>query len=96
MNLLKRIFSSASATSPGSYYAFKVQCNRCGELIEGRINLDNDLSADYEGGHSLYHVRKVLIGSGLCFQRIEVELDFDSSRRIIDHQASGGRFIEGS
>jgi hypothetical protein len=96
MNFLKKIFTSAPAKSPGSFYTFTVQCDRCGEIIAGHINLDNDLSADYEGGHELYHVRKVLMGSGTCFQRIEIEFDFDSSRKVLDHQASGGRFVENS
>ena len=96
MNFLKKIFSNAPVKSSASFYTFTVQCDRCGELIVGHINMDNDLSADYEGGHALYHVRKVLMGSGTCFQRIEVEFDFDSSRSILDHQASGGRFVETS
>ncbi|HXF84864.1 MAG TPA: hypothetical protein VNK49_05685 [Anaerolineales bacterium] len=28
------------------YYLFRVQCNRCGEVIEGRV--DNDLSLNDE------------------------------------------------
>jgi len=94
MNFFKRIFSSAPVRSRASFYAFAVQCDRCGEIVRGRINLDSDLSADYEGGHELYHVRKVLMGSDKCFQRIEVEFDFDSSRNVVARQASGGRIVE--
>ena len=94
MNFLKKIFSSPPAPSRASFYTFAVQCDRCGELIVGHVNLDNELSVDYEGGHDLYHVRKVLMGSGTCFQRIEVQFDFDSSRKVLDHQVSGGRFVE--
>ena len=93
MNLLKKIFP-APAPPPSSFYGFTVQCNRCGETISGRINLANDLSADYEGDRVVYHVRKVIMGSGLCFQQIEVEFTFDSSRKVIDRQISGGRFVE--
>jgi hypothetical protein len=96
MSFLKKIFSSAPAQTSASFYAFKVQCGRCGEIIEGRINLANDLSADYQDDHIVYHVRKVLMGSGRCFQRIEVQVDFDASRKAVDHQASGGRFLESS
>ncbi len=94
MNFLRKIFSSAPIQSPPSFYAFTVRCDRCGETISGHVNLDNDLSAEYEDGRDVYHVRKVLMGSGLCFQRIEVEFNFDSSRKVIDRQASGGRFVE--
>ncbi len=96
MNLLKKLFSGAPAQSPSSFYAFTVQCNRCGETIAGRINLANDLSADYEDDHIVYHVRKVLMGSGLCFQQIEAEFNFDSARQVTDRQIAGGRFVDDS
>ncbi len=94
MNLLKKIFPSAPAQSSSRFYSFAVQCNRCGETIERRINLANDLSADYEDDRLVYHVRKVVIGSGRCFQQIEVEFTFDSSHNVIERQISGGRFVE--
>jgi hypothetical protein len=93
MGFLKKLFSGG-ATSPGSdFYTFAVRCNRCGETIEGKINLSNDLSLDDEGG---YHVRKVLMGSGHCFQQIEVTLRFDASRQLQEKQISGGKFVEES
>ena len=95
MNLLKKIFPSAPV-QPSSFYSFTVQCNRCGEAIEGHINLANDLSADYDGDRLVYHVRKVLMGSGLCFQQIEVELTLDSAHKVSDRQITGGRFVENS
>ncbi len=94
MNLLKKIFPSAPAQDSPRFYSFAVQCSRCGETIEGRINLANDLSADYDDGRLVYHVRKVLMGSGRCFQQIEVEFTFDSSHKVLDQQITGGRFIE--
>jgi hypothetical protein len=94
MNLLKKIFSGGPARSSSPLYKFAVQCNRCGETIVGRVNLGNELSADYEDDRPVYHVRKVLIGSGLCFQQIEVELTFDAAHKVTDRQISGGRFLE--
>ncbi len=96
MNFFKKIFSAPAAQPPGSFYSFTVQCSRCGESITGRISLANDLSADYEDERLLYHVRKVLMGSGLCFQQIEAEFTFDSSHKVIDRQITGGRFVESS
>ena len=96
MNFLKKIFSGAPAQSSSHFYSFTVKCDRCGESISGRIDLANELSAEYEGDRVVYHVRKVLMGSGLCFQRIEVEYEFDSSRKMIDRHATGGRFVEDS
>ncbi len=94
MNLLKKMFPSAPAQSSPKFYSFAVQCNRCGETIEGRINLANDLSADYEDDRLVYHVRKVLMGSSRCFQQIEVAFTFDSAHNVTDQQISGGRFVE--
>ncbi len=94
MNLFKKLFPGAPAQPSSRFYAFAVQCSRCGENIEGHINLNNDLSAEYEGDRLLYHVRKVLMGSGLCFQQIEVELSFDASRHITDRRITGGHFLD--
>jgi len=41
-----------------------------------------------------YFIRKVLIGDKYCFERIEVELTFDGSRKLVDRQISGGEFID--
>jgi hypothetical protein len=34
-----------------------------------------------------------LIGEGHCFQRVEVELTFDGTRRLIHREISGGQFV---
>jgi len=95
MNFLKSLFSGAPATPQSNLYSFQVKCNRCGEVIEGRVNLNNDLSVDYDGsGHEVYHVRKVVMGAGKCFQQIEVEMKFNAARKLLEKQVSGGTFIE--
>jgi len=81
---------------PGDrYYEFTVRCHRCGELITGRADLYNELSADYGADSSgeNYYVRKVLMGEGRCFQRIEVELFFDKNRRLVNKEIQGGLFV---
>ena len=94
MGFLKRLFSGGTTTqAKADFYNFTVTCNRCGEVLEGRVNLYNDLSVDYEEG-DVYHARKVLMGSGHCFQQIEVELRFDSSRKLLGKQVTGGKFAE--
>jgi hypothetical protein len=94
MDFLKRLFSSNPAKPEKRYYTFKVKCIRCGEIIEGRVDLDNDLSLNDEGNGYLVH--KGLIGSGdnRCFQQINVELKFSSTRAVIDEQIQGGTFVE--
>ena len=93
MGFLKKLFSGGDTKPEKRYYNFNVKCNRCGEVIEGRVDLDNDLSQDYEG-NNVYFGRKVVMGSGYCFQQIEVELTFDSSRQLLDQQVTGGQFVD--
>ncbi len=94
MDLLKKLFGSFPVQSQKRCYAFSVKCLRCGEVIEGRIDLDNDLSVEYESGGDVYYGRKMLMGSGHCFQRMEVELKFNSERRLLERHITGGEFIE--
>lgn len=91
MGFLKKLFGGGSASSSSDFYTFIVRCDRCGETIEGKVNLSNDLSLDDEGG---YIVRKVLMGGGRCFQQIEVTLRFDAARQLQEKQISGGKFVE--
>jgi len=94
MGIIKSLFGGFSAKPDKRYYTFNVRCNRCGEIIEGRVDLDNDLSLNDEGDG--YHIRKGLIGSGdkLCFQQIEVEMQFTSAREMTERNIQGGTFVE--
>ena len=91
MSFLKNLFSSTPAKPDKKYYAFNVKCKRCGEIIEGRIDLDNDLSLNDEGNG--YIVRKGLMGGNRCFQQIEAELKFDSNRQLLEQSIVGGEFV---
>jgi len=91
MGFLKKLFGGGTTSSSSDFYTFNVICDRCGETIQGKVNMSNDLSLDDEGG---YHVRKVLMGGGRCFQQIEVMLKFDASRQVQDQQVSSGKFVE--
>lgn len=89
MSFLKKLFGGGTSTG-ADFYTFNVTCDRCGETIEGRVNMSNDLSQDDGDG---YHVRKVLIGGERCFQQVEVILKFDASRKLLDSQVSGGKLV---
>ena len=93
MNLLQKLFGSSPVKSEKRYYTFSVKCKRCGDIIESHVDLDNDLSVDYEEGGDIYYARKVLMGENRCFQRMEVELKFTSSRELIERHVTGGEFI---
>ena len=92
MGFLKNLFGSGESAKPDRrYYVFQVKCKRCGEIIEGRVDLENDLSLMDEGEG--YIVRKGLMGANRCFQQIEVELNFDSGRQVLEKTITGGEFI---
>jgi hypothetical protein len=97
MGIFKK-FSSlfSSGTKSGDTLWLAVKCKRCGEIIRARVNLNNDLSPNYEEGQTdpTYFCRKVIIGDQGCFQRIEVELSFDAHRQIIERKITGGYFVD--
>jgi len=94
MSFLKKLFSGAPHKPDKRYYIFNAKCNRCGEIIEGRVDLDNDLSLNDEGDGFI--VRKGLMGSGdnHCFQQIEVTIQFSSLREVLKQDIHDGIFFE--
>ncbi len=99
MNILKRLFTPPKAAgNRGTFYDLSVKCARCGEVVTGRVNLNNDLSyedtEDGEGAASTMAVRKVLIGNARCFQPIEVVLRFDTARNLLERKVTGGTFVD--
>ena len=94
MGFLKNLFKGTPAKPEKRYYTFQVKCNRCGEIIEGRVDLDNDLSLEFEDNRNVYFVRKGLLGANRCFQQIEVQMKFTSTRELIEQQAQGGTLVE--
>ncbi len=93
--MFKKLSSLFSGKRDPRGHTIYVVCDRCGETLKTRIDKANDLSIQYGGrqGHDTYFCRKVLIGDGPCFQRIEVELTFDQNKNLIDKEITGGRFI---
>jgi hypothetical protein len=87
---LGRLFSPPRLAS--RYHEFQVRCKRCGEILVGRVDLHNDPSLEYEEGNPVYFCRKVLIGSGHCYQQVETTFKFDENRKIIERQVTGGEF----
>ena len=97
MGFFKKISQALSGggQSDTDGYMVYVRCSHCGEALKSRVNLMNDLSLRYgEGGeNNSYYCRKMLSGASLCFRRIEVNLTFDTNRKLIDRQITGGDFI---
>jgi hypothetical protein len=89
---LKSLFGgsgSSHSQSEAAYWIY-VRCRKCGEVIKTRLDMQNNLSQNDEGG---YTAHKTLVGNRLCFERIEVVLTFDENRRLISRDISRGDFI---
>jgi len=89
LDSFKALFGGREGRDESGYWVH-VRCRRCGEPIKTRIDLRNELSPRDEGG---YFVRKTLVGSGRCFERVEVTLIFDENRRLVDREIEQGDFI---
>jgi hypothetical protein len=93
MSFFKNLFSPPRPT--GTFYPFSVKCKRCGETIQGQVNVYNEPSMEMdEKGKPFYNCRKVLIGNGHCFQQIEVIFKFSADKRVLDRKINGGKFVE--
>ena len=96
MSFLKKLGSLFSPpTGDGRSLWLYVKCDKCGEVLKGRVDTHNDLSVQYEesGGGASYYCRKVFIGSKRCYQPIEVELIFDKNRRLMNEEVKGGKIV---
>jgi hypothetical protein len=94
MNILRQLSNmlmgkSSPSGDVGLYYY--VRCNRCGEVIRARINPMNDLSAP-DDGEGLF-TRKVIVGQR-CYNRIEAEFHYDSKRKLINSDITGGTLTD--
>ncbi len=93
--MLKRFWNSITGSKDDRDYRFYVRCGRCGEIIQGRIDLYNDLSRVYpeNGDEEHYYTRKVVMGNKRCFQRIETEFEFNLDRSLKSKTVTGGAFV---
>ncbi|MGB9700909.1 MAG: hypothetical protein ACPL5I_16165 [Thermodesulfobacteriota bacterium] len=97
MKFIKKFLTPSAGAKEKAQEKFlivTVQCARCGEVIQTRVDLENDLSAEYgeRESETTYFCRKMLVGKKNCYAPIEVELTFDNRRQIIDRAIKGGNF----
>ncbi len=92
LDSMKSLFGEGGKGRDEAGYWIYVRCNRCGELIKTRLDLNNNLTPHDEGG---FIARKTLVGDGskLCFERIEVSLTFNQHRQLVDQEITRGEFI---
>jgi len=96
MSFLKKLGSLFSSPSSNKrILSLYVKCDKCGEILKGRVDLYNDLSIDYgeNGGEITYFCRKVFVGSNRCYRPIEVEITFDKNRHLVNEEIAGGTLV---
>ncbi len=67
-----------------------VRCAKCGTPLTVRIDLRNELSADYESGGYVLH--KEMMDSQ-CFNLMHAEIQFDTQRKIVKQSVDQGAFL---
>jgi hypothetical protein len=91
MNILDQLKSlfTPSTGEPNALMLY-VKCKRCGAPLAVRVNLANDLSADYDSGG--YVLNKEMM-DGKCFTLMRAEVRFDAARKIVERKIDKGEFI---
>lgn len=84
MNFLKNLFGGGGGkqSSDVGIYVY-VRPRGCEEVIQIRLNPNNDLSRNEDG--KLF-VRKIARGSYRCFNPIEMTLYFNDNRQLVSHE----------
>ena len=91
MDFLKRLFGGSGGDVQGNALYVYVKPHRCDDVLELRINLNNDLSLNDTGDG--YWVRKLASSSNYKCNQVEVTLYFDMNRRLQDKEISGGAWV---
>jgi hypothetical protein len=89
MKWLKNLFKSPYSSHE---YWLYVKCDHCQEILKARVDLYNHLSIQY-GEQITYYCRKVIIGGNRCYKQIEIDMTFDSKRKLLDRKINGGEFV---
>jgi hypothetical protein len=92
---LKRLFTRRPREAGNTALWVYVRCRRCGEAIQIRADRRYDLASEWrhpgESGPA-YTLHKDIVGDR-CFQRIRIDMGFDSRFRIVEQQIEGGEFL---
>ncbi len=95
MDFFRKLFGGGGSKSGGSDRAglyFYVKPDGCQEIVRVRIDGNNDPSLADD--NSTYFVRKTVRGSTYkCTREAELELFFDSSRRLTEKKVTKGTLV---
>ncbi len=89
LDQLKSLFNPQAAGDPNALWLY-VKCSRCGTPLAVRVDLRNELSADYASGGYVLH--KEMMDSK-CFTLMHAEIRFDAQHKITEQKIEKGEFI---
>ncbi|HEX6289442.1 MAG TPA: hypothetical protein VFZ66_09645 [Herpetosiphonaceae bacterium] len=93
MGFLRRLFGGGAQSSDDRGLHLYIKCQRCGSPVHVRIDLHNDLSAEYGDTEAEgYHLIKEVMDDR-CFRLMRAELQFDARRREVSRAIEGGTLI---
>ncbi len=81
------------AQTGSDFIEYRIRCGKCSEIVTIRIFPDRDLNPTYEDEGPAYILKKEVMDSK-CFRMIRIEISYDSSRREIGREITGGSFVE--
>ncbi len=93
MGFLRRLFGGGAARQGDEALHLYVKCDRCGAPVHVRVNLFNDLAADYGDTDAEGYVLSKEVMDDRCFRLMRVEIQFDTRRRETSREIEGGTFI---
>lgn len=95
MNWLRRLFSRGTRSGSDTALWLHIRCNRCGEAIQIRADQRYDVASEWlEPGDTgpAYTMHKDIVGDR-CFQRISIDIEFNTRMEITGQRIVGGTFL---
>lgn len=94
MGFLRRLFGGGRQPAADNYgYHLYIRCNRCSSIVHVRIDLRNDLAADYGDTAAEGYLLVKEVMDDRCFRLMRAELTFDAKRRETKREVEGGTFV---
>jgi hypothetical protein len=89
LDQFKSLFTRATPADPNALWLY-VKCKRCSTPLAVRVDLRNELSADYENGGFL--LTKEMMDNK-CFTLMRAQVRFDARRNIVEQKLEQGDFL---
>lgn len=93
LGFLKKLFGGGGSTSDNRAMHLYIKCGRCGTPVHVRVDLSNDLAADYGDNEAEGYVLRKEVMDDRCFRLMQAEVVFDARRNEISRTIEGGEYI---